>query len=69
LLKLVITRDPAARTYTDIALTPVNDDEDETLGLLTQTTGAPAAIAHVNRIAELTGAGRVRRSKEYAEFG
>jgi radical SAM superfamily enzyme YgiQ (UPF0313 family) len=69
LLKLVITRDPAARTYTDIALTPVNDDEDETLGLLTQTTGAPAAIAHVKKIAELAGAGRVHRSNEYAEFG
>ena len=68
-LKFVITRDRAARTYTDIALTPVNDDEDETLGLLTQTTGALAAIAHVKKIAELTGAGRVRRSKEYAEFG
>jgi hypothetical protein len=46
----------------------LNDDEDETLGLLT-TTGAPAAIAHVKKIAELTGAGRVRRSNEYAEFG
>ena len=68
-LKFVITRDRAARTYTDIALAPVNDDEDETLGLLTQTTGALAAIAHVKKIAELTGAGRVRRSKEYAGFG
>jgi hypothetical protein len=48
----------------------VNDDEDETLGLLTRTTGSPAAIAHVRKIAELTGArGRVRRSNEYAEFG
>jgi hypothetical protein len=46
----------------------VNDDEDETLGLLTQTTGASTAIAHVRKIAELTGAGRVRRSNEYAEF-
>jgi hypothetical protein len=69
LLKLVIARDPAARTYTAVALTPVNDEEDETLDLFTQTTGASAAIAHVKKIAELTGAGRVRRSNEYAEFG
>jgi hypothetical protein len=68
-IKLVITRDRAARTYTDIALTPVGDDEDMTLDLLTQTTGAPAAIAHVKKIAELTGASRVHRSNEYAEFG
>jgi radical SAM superfamily enzyme YgiQ (UPF0313 family) len=53
LLKLVITRDPAARTYTDIALTPVNDD-DVTLNLLTSTTGAHAAIAHLKKVAALT---------------
>jgi len=53
LLKLVITRDPAARTYTDIALTPVNDD-DVTLNLLTSTTGAHAAIAHFKKVAALT---------------
>jgi hypothetical protein len=47
----------------------VNDDEDEMFSLLTQTTGAPAAIAHVKKIAELTGAGRVYRSIEYAELG
>jgi hypothetical protein len=49
----VITRDPAARTYTDIALTPVNDD-DVTLNLLTSTTGAHAAIAHFKKVAALT---------------
>jgi hypothetical protein len=64
-LKFVITRDRAARTHADIALTPVNDDEDETLGLLTQTAGARPR----KKIAELTGADRVRRSKECAEFG
>jgi radical SAM superfamily enzyme YgiQ (UPF0313 family) len=53
LLKLVITRDPAAQTYTDIALTPVNDD-DVTLNLLTSTTGAHAAIAHLKKVAALT---------------
>ena len=55
LLKFVITRDRAARTYTDIALTAVGDDEDMTLDLLTNTTGANAAVAHLRKIAALTG--------------
>jgi hypothetical protein len=38
----------------DQALTPVSDDGDETLDLLTKTTGARAAVAHVKKIAELT---------------
>jgi hypothetical protein len=52
-----IARSPGARTYTDQALTPVGDDEEEEkLDLLTQTTGARDAIAHVKKIAHLTGA-------------
>ena len=69
LMKTAIERDPNARAYLDQALEPVHNDEDETLGLLTQTTGALAAIAHVKKIAELTGAGRVYRLNEYAEPG
>jgi hypothetical protein len=49
-----IARSPDARTYTDQALTPVGDDEEEKLDLLTQTTGAHEAIAHVKKIAQLT---------------
>jgi hypothetical protein len=59
LLKLAITRDPAARTYTDTALTPVSDDGDMTLDLLTNTTGAQAAVAHLKKVAELTRTARV----------
>jgi hypothetical protein len=55
-LKLVITRDPAARMYKDRALTPVADDEDVTLNLLTNTTGGRAAVAHSKKIARLSGA-------------
>ena len=55
LLKIAITRDPNATTYTDRALTPVSDEDDETFDLLTKTTGARAAIAHVKKVAELTG--------------
>jgi hypothetical protein len=54
LWKGAIARDPDARTYRDLALTPVDDDED--LDLFTKTTGARAAVAHVKKIAELTGA-------------
>jgi hypothetical protein len=51
-----IERDPRAATYLDRALMPVEDDEDETLDLMTQTTGAKSAVAHIKKIAELTGA-------------
>ena len=40
-----IGRDPNARTYTDLALTPVEAGGDETLDLLTKTDGAAAAVA------------------------
>ena len=52
----VITHGSEASNYMDKALTPVGDDEDETLDLLTKTTGALAAVAHVKKIAGLTGA-------------
>jgi len=54
LLKRAVTRDPTAATYTDIALTPVSNDEDKELDLLTNTTGAQAAVAHLKKVAELT---------------
>ena len=54
-----IKRDPNARSYMDLALTPVHDDDDMKLDLLTKTTGARAAVAHINKVNELTGATRV----------
>ena len=60
---------PTRGAYLDQALEPVHNDENETLGLLTQTTGALAAIAHVKKIAELTGASRVHRLNECAGPG
>jgi hypothetical protein len=53
-----IKRDPNARSYMDLALTPVHDDDDTTLDLLTKTTGARAAVAHIHKVNELTGATR-----------
>jgi len=55
---LQIVRHPAARTYKDTALTPVSDDEETTLDLLTSTTGAHAAVTHLKKIDRLTGAAR-----------
>jgi radical SAM superfamily enzyme YgiQ (UPF0313 family) len=52
----VIANGPGARNYTDQALTAVSDDENETLDLLTKTTGARAAVAHLKKIAGLTAA-------------
>ena len=43
---------------TDTALTD-SDDEETTLDLLTNTTGAHAAITHFRKIARLTGGARV----------
>ena len=46
----------AARSYKDLALTPVGNDDDEMLDLMTKTTGGRATVAHIKKIAALTGA-------------
>jgi hypothetical protein len=61
LLKTAISRDPDAKAYRDQSLMPAADDEEDTLDLLTKTTGAPVAVAHIRKIAELTGVGRAAR--------
>jgi len=53
----MIARNSRARLYSDVALTPV-DDEDTTLQLLTKTTGAQVAVAHLKKVAKLTHGGR-----------
>jgi radical SAM superfamily enzyme YgiQ (UPF0313 family) len=50
----VIANGPGAHIYMDQALTPVSDDGDETLELLTKTAGGRAAVAHAKKIAVLT---------------
>jgi radical SAM superfamily enzyme len=59
LTKLAIDRDPRAGSYMDEALAPVHEDGDVRLDLLTKTTGATAALAHIRKVALLTAAGRV----------
>ena len=51
-----VQRDPNARFYTDRALSPVQDDDDETLDLMTLTGGAREAVAHIKRVDQLTHA-------------
>jgi hypothetical protein len=55
-LKAKIERDPKRYEYMDQAMTPVDDDEDLTLDLMTKTMGARAAVAHIKKVAELTHA-------------
>jgi radical SAM superfamily enzyme YgiQ (UPF0313 family) len=57
MLKSAIVRDRSARDYTDLALAPVQDEES--LSLLSGTTGASAAVAHLKKIAALTQPVRV----------
>lgn len=54
--QMAIKRDPRSSRYMDQALTPVTDDEDETLDLLTKTTGAREAVSHIKKVEELTHA-------------
>jgi radical SAM superfamily enzyme YgiQ (UPF0313 family) len=54
LMRVGIGLDRNAAAYTDLALTPVRDDESETHELLTQTVAARAAVAHIRKISELT---------------
>jgi tRNA A37 methylthiotransferase MiaB len=54
LLRLMraIQRDPDAANYTDQALAPVYDDDDA-LDLLTKTSGAQTAVAHIRHVDDL----------------
>ena len=45
-----------SRTYIDQALTPVTDDDEARLDLLSKTTGVQAALSHQKKVAELTRA-------------
>jgi hypothetical protein len=54
----LISRDKTMKSYTDQALSPVGDHEDETLELFTKTAGGLAAVTHIKKVAELTHAHR-----------
>jgi hypothetical protein len=56
LTAMKIARDPNAKNYMDQALTPVADDDNVTLDLLTKTGGVLAQLNHQKKVAELTHA-------------
>ena len=56
LLGLAIGKGRDAGAYMDEALTPVGDDDDAALELMTLTAGGDAAFAHARKIAGLTRA-------------
>jgi len=47
----IAERAPDARAYMDQALTPVTDEDEDALDLLTKTAGAVASVAHARRVA------------------
>ena len=53
-----IKNDPNRLTYMDTAMHPVEDNEDETLDLLTQTDAARAAVVHMRKVERLTAGAR-----------
>jgi hypothetical protein len=53
-IKRKIERDPRRFDYADRALTPVRDDDEATLDLLTKTSGVREALDHQRKVAQLT---------------
>ena len=56
LMRYLVERDPAAKDYMDQALQAASDDDEDTLDLLTKTTGSKAAVAHFKKVADQTHA-------------
>ena len=49
-----LSRADGAKQYMDQALTPVTEDDDQSLDLMTKTTGGTSAVAHLKNVARLT---------------
>ncbi len=58
-----VQSDPNRYTYTDLAMTPVTEDETERLELFTHSDAARDAVAHVHKIEQLTGTSRQPRAE------
>jgi hypothetical protein len=61
-----LQRDPNRYAYTDLAMSPVTNDETEKLELLTHSEAARQAVAHAHKIHELTGAHGTPRADAHA---
>ena len=53
-LKRTIKRNPNRLAYTDIAMTPVSDRDEDMLDLLNKTAGARSPIEHIWKVERLT---------------
>jgi hypothetical protein len=51
-------KDPNRYAYTDLAISPVTDDETEKLELFTHSDAARQAVAHAHKIEQLISAHR-----------
>ena len=51
-----VEADPASQTYTDLAMTPVNENDTENLEMFTHNAGARDAVVHIAKIKKLTHA-------------
>ncbi len=61
-----IRKDPNRYAYTDLALSPVSDDETERLELFTHNEAARQAVEHAHKIAHLTAAAGGARADAHA---
>ena len=58
-----VQRDPnRAHPYTDAALTPVTEDETETLEMFTHSEAARSEVVHAHKIAALTGGTKLKQA-------
>ncbi|MBD1548127.1 B12-binding domain-containing radical SAM protein [Roseibium aggregatum] len=55
-----VKRAPDRKTYTDLALTPVDQDNQQDLSMMTETRGGQEAVAKAKRDAELRQTGKDR---------
>src|SRR3954466_13976037 len=53
-MRRAIARDPNRMSYTDEALAPVTDDEEERLEIFTHNEGARHAVEHARKVQALT---------------
>ena len=60
--KWQIETNPNRLAYIDQALTPVTNDEEETLALFTHSDAARQAVEHARKVAHLTGANSRREA-------
>jgi hypothetical protein len=54
MISIRIARDPKRYEYMDQALTPVTAEDESELEMFTHTTAAKAAVAHRNKVLNLT---------------